>query len=182
MSARAHGADAKVPPKRGGAANAGGAAPVQPLARAAFALLVLACLGAFFLTQRLKHEPTVVANFDVSASFEPRSRGAQRLEAISFQVSHTEQVTVRIISISGEAVATLVRDYPVVRYDPLLLRWNGRRGVARRFAHERSPHGHPILVALPSGSLAAAGEYRAEVALRSLGRTVRSPSSFTLLR
>ena len=186
MSARA-GAQARhggtrLPPGRGGPANPAAAEPTQPLARAVFALLVLASIGAFFLTQRLKHEPTVVQRFDVSSSFDPLATGPRRHEAISFSTSHSEPVTVRITSVSGEVVATLLRDYSVVRYDPVLLRWDGRRGTTRRFAHETSPHGHPIIVALSPGRLASAGEYRVEVELESLARTVRSPDSFTLLR
>ena len=40
-------------------------------ARTVFALLVIACLAAFFVTQRLKHTPTAVQLFKLTPRFSP---------------------------------------------------------------------------------------------------------------
>ena len=164
-----------------------GAAPVpslretEPLARAVFALLVLACIGAFFLTQHLKHSPTVVQEFKLTPFFSPYPRGHEKEEAISFKLEHADEVTVRVIDTSGNVVATLVRDRPLARYTTFSLLWNGRRGIARRYGHGETPNGLPVLTALPGGRIAPAAEYRVEVILRRQKKTVRSPKSFTLV-
>jgi len=154
---------------------------VEPLARAVFALLVLACIGAFFLTQHLKHSPTAVQEFKLTPFFSPYQRGPLELEAISFKLQHADEVTVSVIDTSGNVVATLVREEPVARYRTFSLRWNGRRGLARRYEHLSSATGRPLLVALSGGRIAPVGEYRIEVALRHQHKTVRSPGSFTLV-
>src|SRR5262249_11266215 len=107
--------------------------PIPP-ARAVFGLLVLACLAAFFVTQRLKHTPTAVQRFKMTPSFSPTLAGPAKEESVSFRIAHSDAVTVTIISARGDDVATLVRDYPVVRYKRFSLRWNGRLGVARGYS------------------------------------------------
>ncbi|HEX7609761.1 MAG TPA: hypothetical protein VF380_03725, partial [Solirubrobacteraceae bacterium] len=67
-------------------------ATTDPLARAVFALLVLACFAAFFVTQRLKHTPTVVQRFALSPSFTPGAPGEAGKEAISFKLSQADDV------------------------------------------------------------------------------------------
>jgi hypothetical protein len=151
-------------------------------ARAVFALLVIACFAAFFVTQRLKHTPTAVQNFERTPSFSPTARRPANLEQLSFKLAHADEVTVRIINFQGNAVATLVRDYPVARYKQFSLRWNGRRGTARRYGHLTSESGRAILVPENEGPPASAGEYRVDVSLRRQDRTVRSPWSFQLVR
>ncbi len=158
-----------------------GAGP-EPLAAAVFAALVLACFGAFFLTQRLKHTPTLVQRFERTPTFAPLSADPeQRQERLSFKLSHADRVTVAIVDSRGSTIATLVRDYPVPRYKQLSLRWNGRRGGARRFQHLVSATGHRTLVPVNEGPLAAAGEYRVRVTLQAQGKEVLSPWSFTLV-
>jgi len=96
-----------------------------------FALLVLACFAAFFLTQRLKHTPTAVQRFQLTKSFSPTPSGRLKQERISFKLAQADGVTVSIIDAKGDVVATLVRDYRVPRYKQFSLRWNGHRGAAR---------------------------------------------------
>ena len=68
--------------ERGGAARArragdgrrGTRRTADPLARVVFALLVLACFAAFFLTQRLKHTPTAVQRFKLTPRVLARRR------------------------------------------------------------------------------------------------------------
>jgi hypothetical protein len=154
---------------------------VEPLAGVVFALLVLACLLAFFLTQRLKHTPTVVQRFELTPRFAPRTAGPLAQEAISFKLARADRVTVAIEDATGDVVATLVRDYPVARYKQFSLRWNGRVGHSRRTHLTHTAAGHEILVVLSSGRLAPPGEYRVRVTLRAQARTVRSPRVFTLM-
>jgi hypothetical protein len=111
----------------------------DPLARAVFALLVLACFSAFFVTQRLKHTPTALQRFERTPTFAPASSQREaRQERISFKLSHAEAVTVSIIDAKGSTVATLVSRYLVARYKQFSLHWNGRRGP-RTAARSRPP-------------------------------------------
>jgi hypothetical protein len=161
---------------------AGSGAGVDPLARIVFLVLVLACLGAFFLTQRLKHTPTALQRFELTPTFSPYGpRARDRQERISFKLAHAEAVTVTIINSSGDVIATLVRGYPVPRYKQFSLRWNGRRGIARRFEHLTAANGHKTLVPVNGGRLAPAGEYRVMVSLSREGREISSPRSFSLV-
>ncbi len=167
---------------------AGSAAPAparrpatDPLAAAVFALLVVACFAAFFITQRLKHTPTVVQRFELTPTFEPRSSEPEaRTEHISFKLANADAVTVTILDAGEEPVATLVRDRPVPRYKQFSLRWNGRRGDAHRYTEIVSPSGHHPLVPVNTGPLAPPGEYRVRVHLRDQDRQVLSPRSFKL--
>ena len=145
-----------------GRTHAPASAPgADPLARIVFALLVLACFAAFLLTQRLKHTPTAVQNFELSTAFSPYPAGHTKLEAISFKLAQADEVTVTIIDSSGDTVATLVRDAPVPRYKQFSLRWNGRTGTAHRFGTLVTPAGALMLVPENEGPLAPPGEYRA---------------------
>jgi hypothetical protein len=164
--------------------SAGGRARGEPwqaqrLARVVFAVLVVACFAAFVLTQRLKHTPTVVQNFQADKAFRPTSvpaascRGkvpraqvnaSERIEYLSFKPTHAEAVTAEIIDSSERYVATIVRDMRTERYKQLSLCWNGQRGPMQR------------------GGLAPAGEYRVRVKLHGLNRTVNATDTFKLER
>ena len=115
--------------------------PGDPLGRIVFAVLVVACFGAFFLTQRLKHTPTVVQTPRLTPYFSPYRGGHVPLEAISFKLATADRATVTIIDSQGNTVATLLREFPVPRYKTLSLRWNGRRGVARGYTVKLSNSG-----------------------------------------
>jgi len=145
------------------------------------ACLVLACLGAFFLTQRLKHTPTAVQAFELTPVFSPYPGARLKQEAISFKLKQADAVTVSIIDSEGNVVATLVRGRQLPRYKQFSLRWNGRRGTARRYRLTRTANGHAVLVALPSGPLAKPADYRVELRLHDQHRTIRSSRSFALV-
>jgi hypothetical protein len=153
----------------------------DPLARTVFALLVIACFAAFFVTQRLKHTPTVIQRFELTPRFSPSRRGHIKEEGISFKLATADAVTVIIIDTSGDVVATLVRDRPVARYKQFSLRWNGRRGTAHRYREQTTEAGRTILLPITVGRLAPPGEYRVRVVLRAQGRTVNLPRTFTLV-
>jgi len=149
---------------------------------AVFALLVAACFAAFFVTQRLKHTPTLVQRFELTPVFSPTSPGHLKLEPISFKLAHTEQVTVTIVDATGGDVATLVRNRLLTRYKQFSLRWNGRLGAPRGFSFVSTTSGRTVLLPANHGRLAPAGEYRVRVSLRDRRRAVLSPRSFTLVR
>lgn len=158
------------------------AAAAGRLAGAVFAILVAACFVAFFVTQRLKHTPTLVQRFELTPFFSPTPQGHIKLESISFKLSHADEVTVGVIDSTGAEVATLVRDRPLERYKQFSLRWNGRRGAPHGFTFVSTASGRSVLLPLNRGPLAPAGEYRVRVSLRHEHRSLLSPRSFTLVR
>ncbi len=153
----------------------------DPLARAVFALLVVACFAAFFITQRLKHTPTAVQDFKLTPRFSPTPAGHLKQEEISFKLAEAGTVTVTIIDSDGNLVATLVRARHVPRYKQFSLRWDGRRGSASGFTTIRTESGRAIIVPRNPGALAPPGEYRVRVSLRGRSQPVLSPRSFTLV-
>jgi hypothetical protein len=153
-------------------------AGAERLAGVVFAVLVVGSFAAFAATQRLKHTPTAVQNFEMTPAFNPRHKPAARcrsrvprrlvghsagVEYVSFKTSQANRVTVAVVNAAGGEEAMLVRDLPVERYKQVSLCWNGQRGPRER------------------GGLAPAGEYRLRVNLQSGGHpSVYSPKSFTL--
>jgi len=154
----------------------------DPLARAVFALLVIACFAAFFVTQRLKHTPAVIQRFELTPRFSPSRRGHIKQEGISFKLAKADAVSVLIIDAGGNVVATLVRDRAVPRYKQFSLRWNGHRGAAHGYTFIGTATGRSVLLPSNRGRLAPGGEYRVRVSLRAQRRTLFSPRSFTLVR
>jgi len=155
------------------------------LARIVFGLLLIACFAAFIITQRLKHTPTAVQRFELTPYFSPTPAGRIKEERISFKLAAADEVSVAIIDSAGDTVATLVHDWPVVRYKQFSLRWNGREGTARRYTTVVGPDGTTTVTPLNTGAGAPAGEYRVRVSLRkpiSQHGSVLSPNDFTLVR
>ena len=147
-----------------------------------FALLVAACFAAFFVTQRLKHTPTVVQMFKMTPSFSPSASGAIDQERISFRIARGDEVTVTIVNSAGSEVATLTHEVPVTRYKQFSLRWNGRLGPAHGYALVSEQAGHASLLPTNLGPVAPAGDYRVRVSLHRERRAVLSPRSFALVR
>jgi len=151
------------------------AAAPDPLAGVVFALLVLACIGAFFVTQRLKHIPTAVGSIRLTASFAPTAAAQGPSERISFHIIKDDRVTVAVVDSADDTVATLVSNHSQLRYRRLLVYWNGHRG----------PCTAPSALGCAStetGPLAAPGLYRLRITLSDQHRTLYSPESFRLLR
>ncbi len=166
-----------------GRAGAGASAPgCEPLARVVFAVLVVACFAAFLITQRLKHTPTAVHRYMLAYSFSPYPGSTTKLEAIAFELANTEDVTVTIVDGDGNTVATLVRNYPLLRYKQFSLRWNGRRGAPRRYRYLVTAAGRRILLPETDGRIAPPGEYRVGVSLRGRSQQVLLPRSFALVK
>jgi hypothetical protein len=151
------------------------------LASVVFALLVIACFAAFFVTQRLKHTPTAVQEFKLTPYFSPTPAGHVKQAAIAFKLAQDDEVTITIVNSAGAEVATLVRELPVTRYKLLSLRWSGRLGMAHGYSVITSAAGHRSLQPRIAGAVAPAGEYRVRVSLRAQRRSVLSPRGFTLV-
>ena len=164
-----------------GQSDASAASADRP-ARIVFALLVLACFVAFFLTQHLKHTPTAVQSFKLTPYFSPTPGGHIKEERISFKLARADEVTATIVDASGAVVATLLTDFHAPRYKPVSLRWNGRGGNARKLSEAGARHGSRIVTPLNVGASAPAGEYRVRLRLREQRRTVTSPRGFKLVR
>lgn len=120
------------------------------LARAVFALLVLATAAAFFVTQRLKHSPTVVQQVGVIPFLSPRSTNHHLSAKISFKIKRADDVTVTILNEAGDDIATLARDRHLAAYTQWAVRWRGQTDA---------------------GAVAPDGVYRIRVRLRKQGRT-----------
>jgi hypothetical protein len=158
------------------------AADTDPLALGVLLALVIACFAAFFITQRLKHTPTAVQNFELLPVFSPYPGGHVGLESISFKLARADEVTVTVLNARNDTVATLTRDHPVARYKQFSLRWNGRRGTAHHERELRTASGRAVLVPVLTGPLAAPGEYRVHVHLRHQGIDVSLLRSFRLVK
>ncbi len=129
------------------------------LARAVFALLVVATVGAFFVTQRLKHSPTVVQNLQGYLLFSPSSSYGHTTVKFSFRIKRADEVTVSIVAPNGDDIRTLVRDRRLAAYTQWAVRWDGRTDAGRR---------------APDGS------YQIRVRLRDQGRSVLLARAITL--
>ncbi len=161
-------------PTAGTAARVRRAGPADPLAGVVFALLAVACLGALFLTQRLKHTPTAVQEIRLAPAFAPTAPAGGPAEALSFEIAHNDAVTVTVTNGSGNVVATLIADHYQHRYRHLHLYWNGHVG----------PCPAPSALTCAStmtGPLAVPGSYRLRITLAHQRRTVNSPNAFRLL-
>ncbi len=165
---------AAAAPTAGSAARVRRTGPADPLAGVVFALLAVACFGALFLTQRLKHTPTVVQEIRLAPAFAPAAAAGGPTEALSFQIAHDDHVTVTVINGSGDVVATLIAGHFQHRYRHLHLYWNGHVGPCP------APAGLTCASTM-TGALAAPGSYRLRITLARQRRTVNSPNAFRLL-
>jgi hypothetical protein len=117
-----------------------------------FGALVVATFAAFFVTTKLKRSPPVVEQLTFRRHFSPNGDGRLDIERIAFRLKRSDDVTVSIVSASGDRVATIVDD--------------ARLSAGRhRFSWDgRGPDGK-----------VADGEYHIRVGLRRQGRVVTSP-------
>ncbi|MDO8186351.1 FlgD immunoglobulin-like domain containing protein [Conexibacter sp. JD483] len=125
-------------------------------ARIVFALLVVATLGAFVVTQKLKSSPPLIVRPDVSVVFSPVSRDKPRARRarISFWLQKADDVQISIVDAEGRIVATIADGEHVPYRVRKHWSWNGRTKDGRR-----APDGY----------------YRVRVALLRQGRTADLP-------
>ncbi len=140
-----------------------------PLVRVVFGVLVLATLGAFVVTQRLKRStpfvervhyygPCIGADRQCSRDvFSPVSRWPVVTLRFSLPKRQT-RVTVSVVNAAGDQVRTLARDRTLGR-GVHRFRWNGRDD---------------------SGAVVPDGPYRMRVALQDQGRALTAPRTITV--
>lgn len=133
--------------------------PAATIAGIAFAVLVVATFGAFFITQRLKREPGVLGQVRATPFFSPNSDGRFDRARIGFLLKEADDVTVTVVGRDGEPVRRLTRNRSLPAYKQLRLKWDGRDDDGQR---------------VPDGV------YRVQVGLRTQGRTVLLPRNIEL--
>jgi hypothetical protein len=123
------------------------------VAIAAFALLVAATVGAFFVTTRLKRSAPIVEKLTFARYLSPNGDGRRDFVDIGFRIKRSDEVTVSLVDADGDEVRTLLSDLELEK-GRHRFRWDGR---------------------LDSGARAPDGEYRVRVGLRRQARTITSP-------
>ena len=114
---------------------------------------MLATIGAFFVTTRLKRSTPVVEQLTFRRYFSPNGDGRFDAALFAFRLRRTDDVTVTIVNRDGDEVRTLAEDVELRGGRRHRFRWNGRAATGR---------------------VAPDGEYHLRVGLRRQGRTVTS--------
>lgn len=129
------------------------------LAAGAFAALVIATFGAFFLAQRLKNSPPVVGQIGVQPFFSPNGDGRYDKTRLTFRPKEADDVSVAVLDRDGDEVRELVGSRSVRKGELVRLLWDGRTD---------------------DGARAPDGIYRYRISLRHRGRSVKLASSVRL--
>lgn len=129
------------------------------LAALAFALLAVATVAAFVITQHLKSSPTVLQRFVEQRFFSPDGNGVQDRARLSFTLREADDITVFVIAPDGEVVRELAHDRHVGADRRVRLAWDGRGS---------------------DGLLEPDGLYTVRVRLRRLGRLLTVPQPLVL--
>lgn len=105
----------------------------SPLVRAAFALLALATVGAFILTQRLKDEFPLVLRFATSPQYlSPNGDGVRDRTLVGFDLSRRSKVSFSVIDSEGHEVRRLVDNRELAGDTKHRFVWDGRDDSGRR--------------------------------------------------
>jgi flagellar hook assembly protein FlgD len=124
------------------------------LVRALFAVLVVATVGAFFVTQELKTEVPVVLRFSIAPrDISPNDDGVRDRARVGFDLHEPATVTLSVIDQDGQEVRRLVDDRRLPGDSHNRFRFDGRDDSGKR---------------LPDG------RYRLRVQRRSEGRSLDS--------
>lgn len=129
------------------------------LARVAFGVLVLATLGAFVVTQKLKSSPPLVVRPWLSEVFSPAPDARARRARVSFWIVNGDDVSVSIVDAEGRIVRRLADGLALPERKRITLWWNGRD---------------------EDGKIAPDGRYRVRIALIHQGRTIEPPGTIRL--
>ena len=99
----------------------------SPLVRAVFALLVVATVGAFFVTQSLKTEIPLVLRFGANPrDISPNGDRVRDVSRVGFDLSEAAEVSFSIIDSEGTEVRRLVDDRELAGARKYRFLWNGR--------------------------------------------------------
>ncbi|HEY4280435.1 MAG TPA: N,N-dimethylformamidase beta subunit family domain-containing protein [Conexibacter sp.] len=125
-------------------------------ARIVFALLVIATLGAFVVTQKLKSSPPLIVRAHASVVFSPTTdeSGKPHRAFISFWIERGDTISISIVDSSGRIVRTVADGVNLPTRVRKTWWWDGRTN---------------------DGRLAPDGFYRARVAMLHQGRTADLP-------
>lgn len=134
-------------------------------ARILFGVLIVATVAAFFVAQRLKHQPAVIqmagSGSGFTRIFSPNGDGRRDTFTLRFRLKRSTRVTVEVVDTNGTRVATLTENRPVTKYRRVTLRWDGRGSDGEVLKH---------------------GRYKLKFVLPDEGRSVVWTSSFLLDR
>ncbi|HEX7299518.1 MAG TPA: N,N-dimethylformamidase beta subunit family domain-containing protein [Solirubrobacteraceae bacterium] len=125
------------------------------LAAGAFAALVVATFGAFFVAQRLKNSPPVLSEIGVPPFFSPNGDGRFDVARVTFRPKETDTVSVAVLDGAGDEVRELVGSRHVRAGELVRLKWDGRTDA---------------------GTRARDGRYRYRITLSHAGRSVKTNS------
>jgi hypothetical protein len=99
----------------------------SPLVRWTFAVLVLATIAAFFVTQQLKGEVPVVLRFATEPpAFSPNGDGFKDATRVGFDLSEPATVTFDVTDLDGNRVRRLVEHRRLPGDRKYRYRWDGR--------------------------------------------------------
>jgi hypothetical protein len=99
----------------------------RPLVRVVFALLVLATIAAFFVTQQLKSEFPLVIRFAAKPKqFSPNGDGVRDRTEVGFDLSEPAKVSFSIVDSEGIEVRRIVDDRQLAGDTKHRFLWNGR--------------------------------------------------------
>ena len=144
-------------PPEGDAPEAAGGSwfTVARIGATVFAVLAVATVAAFFVAQKLKTAPTVIAHVTPSTVFSPPLGPLE----LGFGIKEDDTLTVEVVNDQGDVVRTLVDDRHQPAYTNVKLRWDGT-----------DDDGHRV----PDGA------YKVRVLLRDRGRTIELPATYTV--
>ena len=105
----------------------------SPLVRVAFAVLVAATIGAFFVTQQLKGEFPLVLRFAATPnSISPNRDGVRDDTIVGFDLSERAKVSLFVVDSEGREVRRLVDDKELAGDTKHRYVWNGRADDGQR--------------------------------------------------
>ena len=126
----------------------------RPLVRAVFALLVVATIAAFFVTQQLKSEDALVLRFAAQPKqFSPNGDGTRDRTEIGFDLSRPATISFYVLDGEGNEIRRLLDDRALTGDTKHRFGWDGRDD---------------------DGAAVPDGLYRMRVVQRSEGRVINS--------
>jgi N,N-dimethylformamidase beta subunit-like, C-terminal/FlgD Ig-like domain len=134
----------------------------RPLVRAVFAVIVIATIGAFFLTQQLKGDFPLVIRFATNpAHFSPNGDGYRDSTEIGFDLSEPASVSFMVVDSEGTEVRRIVSGRRLTGDAKHRFAWDGRDD---------------------DGNVVADGTYRMRVVRRDESRVIDSVKEITVDR
>ena len=115
----------------------------RPLVRGVFALLAVATIAAFFVTQQLKASPARARFAALPAYISPNGDGFRDDTEIGFDLSEPARVTFSIVDSEGNEVRRIVDGRRMAGDTRHRFRWDGRDGRDAGAGRDVSPADRP---------------------------------------